>query len=38
MLDQYGIRLNVLGKTELLPEKVRKAVAQAEEMTKGNSR
>jgi len=38
LLDQYGVRLNVLGKTELLPERVQKAVAEAEALTRHNDR
>ena len=38
MLDQYGIRLNVIGKRELLPENVLVAVEKAEEMTRKNNK
>ncbi|KZT69891.1 Di-trans-poly-cis-decaprenylcistransferase [Daedalea quercina L-15889] len=38
LLQQYGVRLNVLGKTSLLPPKVQVAVRKAEEMTRGNDR
>ena len=38
MLDEYGVRLNVLGKTEMLPEKVQESVRIAQEMTKNNDR
>ncbi|KAF8967372.1 Decaprenyl diphosphate synthase-like protein, partial [Flammula alnicola] len=38
LLDEYGVRLNVVGKTELLPESVQKAVQEAEGMTRHNNR
>ena len=38
MLDEYGVRLNVLGKVEMLPEKVQESVRIAQEMTKNNDR
>lgn len=38
MLDEYGVRLNVLGKTEMLPENVQKSVRVAQEMTKKNDK
>lgn len=38
MLDEYGVRLNVLGKIEMLPEKVQKSVHIAQEMTKNNNK
>ena len=38
MLDQYGVRLNVLGRIEMLPENVQKSVHIAQEMTKGNDK
>ncbi|KAF8967376.1 putative undecaprenyl diphosphate synthase-domain-containing protein [Flammula alnicola] len=38
LLDEYGVRLNVVGKTELLPESVQKAVQKAENMTRHNNR
>jgi len=38
LLDEYGVRLNVIGKTELLPESVQKAVRKAEDMTRHNDR
>lgn len=37
-LDQHGIRLNALGRRELLPPNVRAAVEKAEEMTRKNSK
>ena len=37
-MDQYGVRLNVLGKRELLPPSVQAAVREAEELTAKNSR
>ncbi|EDR06524.1 uncharacterized protein LACBIDRAFT_236401 [Laccaria bicolor S238N-H82] len=38
ILDEYGVRLNVLGRTSLLPEKVQLAVQKAEYMTRHNTR
>jgi len=38
MLDEYGVRLNVLGRIEMLPENVRKNVHIAQEMTKKNDK
>ena len=38
MLDEYGVRLNVLGRIEMLPESVQKSVRVAHEMTKNNNR
>ncbi|KIM39468.1 hypothetical protein M413DRAFT_446971 [Hebeloma cylindrosporum] len=38
ILDEYGVRLNVIGKTELLPESVQKAVRRAEDRTRHNNR
>ena len=38
LLDRYGVRLNVIGRTELFPPAVRAAVERAEEMTRGNNR
>jgi ditrans,polycis-polyprenyl diphosphate synthase len=38
MLDEYGVRLNVLGRIEMLPEKVQKSVRIAQEMTKKNNK
>ena len=38
MLDKYGVRLNVLGKIEMLPENVQKNVHVAHEMTKNNDK
>ncbi|KAF5378350.1 hypothetical protein D9615_008762 [Tricholomella constricta] len=38
LLDQYGVRLNVVGRTELLPESVQEAVRKAERMTQHNNR
>ncbi|KIL66985.1 hypothetical protein M378DRAFT_322594 [Amanita muscaria Koide BX008] len=36
LLDEYGVRLNVIGKRELLPESVQRAVDKAETMTRHN--
>ncbi|KIJ92963.1 hypothetical protein K443DRAFT_684890 [Laccaria amethystina LaAM-08-1] len=38
ILDEYGVRLNVLGRTSLLPEEVQLAVRKAESMTRHNTR
>ncbi|KAL6300239.1 Di-trans-poly-cis-decaprenylcistransferase [Sparassis latifolia] len=38
LLDEYGVRLNVLGRKEMLPERVQVAVKQAEEATRHNTR
>ncbi len=38
LLDQYGVRLNVLGKREMLPPSVRAAIKKAEDMTAKNDR
>ena len=38
LLDTHGVRLNVLGKTELLPASVQAAVLKAEDMTRHNDR
>ena len=38
LLDEYGVRLNVLGKKELLPPSVQAAVEKAEQMTAKNTR
>jgi ditrans,polycis-polyprenyl diphosphate synthase len=38
LLDEWGVRLNVLGKTELLPESVQRAIHRAEDMTRHNTR
>jgi undecaprenyl pyrophosphate synthase len=38
LLDTHGVRLNVLGKTELLPASVQAAVRKAEDMTRHNDR
>ncbi|KAK7449756.1 cis-prenyltransferase [Stygiomarasmius scandens] len=38
LLDQYGVRLNVIGRTELFPDFVKAAVKKAEDATRNNSR
>ncbi|KAK2459495.1 hypothetical protein APHAL10511_008479 [Amanita phalloides] len=38
LLDEYGVRLNVIGKIELLPESVQLAAKKAQIMTKHNNR
>jgi ditrans,polycis-polyprenyl diphosphate synthase len=36
LLDEYGVRLNVLGKTSLLPLSVQRAIERAEHLTRHN--
>ena len=38
LLQQYGVRLNVVGRKDMLPDSVREAVHVAEEMTMNNDR
>jgi ditrans,polycis-polyprenyl diphosphate synthase len=38
MLDRHGVRLNVLGRIEMLPENMQKSVRDAQEMTKNNNK
>jgi ditrans,polycis-polyprenyl diphosphate synthase len=38
LLSRYGVRLNVLGRTELLPPAVQEAVREAEDMTQAHDR
>ena len=38
MLNEYGVRLNVLGRTEMLPENVQESVRIAQEMTRNNDK
>ncbi|KAF5372885.1 hypothetical protein D9758_001515 [Tetrapyrgos nigripes] len=38
LLDKYGVRLNVIGRTELFPENLQAAVRKAEDITRNNSR
>ncbi|KAJ8475428.1 hypothetical protein ONZ45_g15615 [Pleurotus djamor] len=38
LLEEYGVRLNVVGRKDLLPERVQAAAREAEEITKHNSR
>ena len=38
LLDKYGVRLNVIGKTELLPPAVQAAVKRAEDLTRSNDK
>ncbi|KAF8517526.1 Decaprenyl diphosphate synthase-like protein [Hysterangium stoloniferum] len=38
LLELYGVRLRVLGKTSLLPPKVRKAVKKAEDLTRNHNK
>ncbi|KAF7294660.1 Alkyl transferase [Mycena indigotica] len=38
ILEQYGVRLNVLGKTSLLPEYVQEAIRHVESITRNNDR
>lgn len=36
LLDKYDVRLNIIGRTDLLPESVRKAACEAERKTRNN--
>ncbi|KAJ7063599.1 Decaprenyl diphosphate synthase-like protein [Mycena amicta] len=38
ILEEYGVRLNVLGRTSLLPEYVQEAIRHVEEVTRKNDR
>ena len=38
LLDEHGVRLIVVGKTELLPQSVQRAIRKAENMTRQNNR
>ncbi|KAF7305189.1 Alkyl transferase [Mycena kentingensis (nom. inval.)] len=38
ILEEYGVRLNVLGKTSLLPEYVQEAIRHVESVTRNNNR
>ena len=38
LLEEYGVRLNVLGKKSLLPLDLQKIVAEAENMTRNNNK
>ncbi|KAF9789663.1 undecaprenyl pyrophosphate synthetase [Thelephora terrestris] len=38
LLDRHGVRLNVLGRIEMLPENIQKSVRDAQEMTKNNNK
>ncbi|TRM58608.1 Decaprenyl diphosphate synthase-like protein [Schizophyllum amplum] len=38
LLQQYGVRLNVIGRVDMLPESVREAVRVAEDLTRHNDR
>ncbi|KAH8099573.1 undecaprenyl pyrophosphate synthetase [Cristinia sonorae] len=38
LLEEYGVRLNVIGKKDLLPERVLVAVQKAEQLTRNNNR
>ena len=37
ILDRHGVRLNVLGRRELLPPNVQVAIGKAEKMTRHNN-
>jgi hypothetical protein len=37
-LNQHGVRLNILGRKDLLPEEVQVAIPKAENMTRQNDR
>ena len=36
LLQEYGVRVRFIGRTEMLPEHVRTAIAEMEEVTAGN--
>lgn len=38
LLQEYGVKLNVIGRRSLFPESVQTAVRKAEELTEGNNR
>ncbi|KDQ61267.1 hypothetical protein JAAARDRAFT_577209 [Jaapia argillacea MUCL 33604] len=38
LLEEYGVRLNVLGRTELFPQRVQDAVRKAEDVSRHNNR
>jgi ditrans,polycis-polyprenyl diphosphate synthase len=38
LLDKHGVRLNIIGRKELFPESVQKAMARAEGLTRHNKR
>jgi len=38
LLDEYGVRLNVIGRVELFPKSVQRAIWQAETKTRHNNR
>lgn len=38
LLDEYGVRLNVIGRTSLLPVNVQEAVHKAEGLSRHNNR
>ncbi len=38
LLDRYGVRLNIIGRVELLPKNVQDAVRKAEKLTRYNDR
>jgi ditrans,polycis-polyprenyl diphosphate synthase len=38
ILDEYGVRLNIIGRTQLLPPGTQAAVNKAKELTKNNYR
>ena len=38
LLDEHGVRLNIVGKIELLPQSVQRAVRKAENMSRHNNR
>lgn len=38
LLQQYGVRLNIIGRTDMLPPDVQRSVAQAEALTHENTR
>lgn len=38
LLQSYGVRLNVIGRTEMLPEDLQEAIDAAEEVTRNNNK
>jgi len=38
LLERYGVRVNIIGRVEMLPEDVQEAVRHAENMTRQNTK
>jgi ditrans,polycis-polyprenyl diphosphate synthase len=38
LLDQYGVRLNVIGRKDMLPPDLQQVIQQAEDMTRHHDR